>query len=437
MASFLLAAALQAPPVEATPAPPRPVADEELPEWLAVTRPVLRSVEIVGLEHTREALVRRELRLEENAVLDRDRLQAMRLRLEETRVFETIDFHVFEAGQGHATLEVALDERHGFGNLWNLAGRGVVDALRKKARLRYSNIAGRGVNLLAEHKWERTQPSWLFAAHAVRPLGLPANLEVVARGARPQYDLEDDATDPFTLRTRGVEAIARRVVAKGTVLELGARVRDRTFTVDRPETRDGVVAGPQWAIEHGLWDTPRHRAIASLRVFHAVPALGSDLEYTKGVVGLSYRWWPGGRGRDLLPPSEVAGQVQWGRGSAETPLDDMFAPGAASEMEFPLRAHRQKRNGILGRAPIGRDLVSANLEWRQCFLTLDTFKAGAVVFYDVAHTGRSPQGSNPTLHDVGVGLRLQTKGHSILRVDFARGLSDGKNALTAGIGHAF
>jgi surface antigen-like variable number repeat protein len=413
MASFILSAALQAPPVEATAAAPRPVAEEQLTQWLADARPVLRSVEISGLEHTREALVRRELGLQEGDLLDADRLREARLRLGETRVFESALFRVQEVAPRHAVLEVDLDERHGFGNVWNLLGRGAVDALRKKVRVRYSNLAGRGLSFLVEHKWERTQPSLSIVTHAVRPLGLPANLAIVARRSRPMYDLEDDGEDPFTLRTRGLGVIARRVVAPGTVLEVGA-------------------------VEHDLWEAPRHRVNASLRFFHAVRALGSDLEYTRGLLGVSYRWWPNGRGNgSRLPRSEVAAQAYWGRGSSGLPLDDMFSPGAASEMEFPLRAHRQKRDGILGRGPIGQDLLSANLEWRRSLLTIDRFRVGAVAFYDVAHTGRSPQGPQPTLHDVGVGLRLQGKSHSILRVDFGHSFTDGNNALTAGIGHAF
>jgi hypothetical protein len=436
MACFLLAAALQAGPPDAA-TPPRAVSEEELPGWLAAERPVLRSVELLGLEHTKDAMVRRELRVREGAVLDRDLLRETRLRLEETRLFESITWRAYETAPGQAVLDVELDERHGFGNLWNLLGRGVADALRKKVRVRYSNLAGRGVNLVAEHKWERTQPSVFLSAHAVRPFGLPANVEIVARRGRPQYDLEDDGQDLFTLRTRGLEVLARRVVAPGTVVEVGGRLRERRFTVRRPDTPDGVVAGPQWGVEHRVWDTAHQRGAVSLRVFHALGALRGDVRYTRGLLGLSYRACSSGGGQERLPASELAARVNWGRGSAGTPLDDMFAPGTASEAEFPLRAHRQKRDGVLGRAPIGRELTSANLEWRRRFLRLDSFRAAAVLFYDVAHIGRPAQGGARTLQDVGVGLRLQGTLPTIVRLDFAHGLTDGKNALTAGIGHTF
>ena len=51
--------------------------------------------------------------------------------------------------------------------------------------------------------------------------------------------------------------------------------------------------------------------------------------------------------------------------------------------------------------------------------------------------GRTAQGGDQTLHDVGIGLRLGLRGKLLLRGDWGHGLTDGKNALTAGIGQVF
>jgi len=190
-------------------------------------------------------------------------------------------------------------------------------------------------------------------------------------------------------------------------------------------------------VEQRVADSVRRRVTVSLSVFRAARALGGDLRYTKGIGGLAFRAWSSGHGEDAIPVSEIAARARWGQGSSTTPLDDLFAPGAASEMEYPLRAHRQKRGGILGRAPIARRMALLNLEARRRVLASDTFRAGVVAFYDVAHTSGSPQGGARTLQDVGLGLRMQSAGSSLLRLDFAHSLTDGKNALTAGIGHAF
>jgi hypothetical protein len=434
---FLLVVALQAAAGQQGGPAPAVVTEERLPAWLAAERPRLRSVELRGLQHTRDWVVRRELTLREGEAFDVRRVRETRQRLEETRVFEGIGLQAVPGPPGEAVLQIDLDERHGFGNLWNVLARGAVEAFRQKARVRYGNVAGRGVNLLAEYKWERTQPSLAVSMHAPRPFGLPANVEVVARRGRPQYDLEDDGTDPFTLRTRGIELDLRRVVAAGTLLELGGDVRDRRFSTGGPQGVDGIDAAVHGRVEQRVLDSVRRRMVVSLRVFRAARALGGDLDYTKAIAGISCRAWSSGHGQEPIAASEIAAQVRWGDGSATTPLDDMFAPGAASEMEYPLRAHRQKRDGILGRAPIGRRMALVNVEVRRRLLAADTFSAGVVAFYDVAHTARSPQGAARTLQDVGVGVRTQGRGSSLLRLDFSHSLSDGKNALTAGIGHAF
>jgi hypothetical protein len=115
----------------------------------------------------------------------------------------------------------------------------------------------------------------------------------------------------------------------------------------------------------------------------------------------------------------------------------MFTPGAASEMEFPLRAHRQKAGGVLGRAPISRSIAIANVEWRQRLWRAPVGQAGYVLFYDGGWMGRTARGGDQTLHDVGVGLRVGLRGATLLRADYAWSLTDGKSALTAGIGQVF
>jgi hemolysin activation/secretion protein len=108
-------------------------------------------------------------------------------------------------------------------------------------------------------------------------------------------------------------------------------------------------------------------------------------------------------------------------------------------MDFPLRGHRQKRHGILGRTPIGRNLVLANVEWRQRFVNLKSAQAGIVLFYDGARVADTAQGANEEiLHDVGIGLRVKVFGAPVLRLDYGRSVTgDGKSALTVGIGQVF
>jgi hypothetical protein len=115
----------------------------------------------------------------------------------------------------------------------------------------------------------------------------------------------------------------------------------------------------------------------------------------------------------------------------------MFAPGGSPDMELPLRAHRQTREGRLGVTPLGRSLTLGNVEWRRRVVSRAAFQAGFVLFYDAARIARRPDGENVTLHDVGAGLRLAFAGSPVLRLDYGHGLTDGKNAFFMGLNQVF
>ena len=126
-----------------------------------------------------------------------------------------------------------------------------------------------------------------------------------------------------------------------------------------------------------------------------------------------------------------------GRGGDRTPLDEMFTPGASSQMDYPLRGHYVRRGGILGGTAIGRDLDLLNVELRQRIADRPHFQLGAVAFYDGARLDTTAQGGARKMNDVGLGLRLAIRG-LIMRIDHGRSLcGDGKNAWTGGIGQVF
>jgi len=407
--------------------------EDALKEWNRLGQPRLDDIAIKGLAHTNERVVRRELALAPEGVLDLGQYRRTRLRLEELRIFNRIELRPVPKQLGHVDLEVDLAERHGFGDLVQVGVQSAVYAIRKKVVLRYFNLAGQGINLGVDYKWQRTQPRLMGSIEWPRPFGLPANLRVEALRARPTYDLGQT----FTLRTRGADVSLRRVVGPGTVAEAGWRVRDRTFSVARSDAPEGRISGYRLGLDHRFVDRRRYRLDASARFFQALPGLGSDLSYPLGQVALRYHGFialPDGK---PIARSALAAQLIVGRGGPRTPLDEMFTPGAASEMDYPLRGHYVRRNGILGGTAIGRQLDLLNLELRQRIFNGKQVQLGAVAFYDGARLRETAQGGAQKMNDVGLGLRLASRG-LIVRVDYGRSLSgDGKNAWTGGIGQVF
>ncbi len=412
--------------------------EEALTAWNGLGRPRLAQIEIKGLAHTQDGVARRELVPREGEVLATDDFRETRLRLEETGVFDRVRLRVLPTAPGEVHLEVDLAERHGFGPLPEILARGAVDVARRRVRAHYDNVLGAGLRVSGEYKWERTQPTLALGLDMPRPFGLPANVHLEARRSRPQYDLDGpDGESPFTLRTRGLEGSLRRVLTSRNVVEVGFLVRTRTFDVSRDDTLPGRISGLSVRLDRRLRETWRHRVDGSIRGFQTLASLGSEIDYSLARVRVA-------SSLHLRPPepvpvqkSELAAQVNWGWGSDGMPLDQMFAPGAASEIEFPLRAYRQKRNGILGRAPLARSLALLNLELRQRILNRKDLQAGAVAFYDAARIARSATGVDEHLHGIGLGLRLGFRRAVLLRIDYGYSLTDGNNALTGGIGQAF
>ena len=409
--------------------------DPAIREWNRVGKPALGKVKIVGLRHGEESSVRRELTFDEGQPLEIDDYRRTRLRLEETGFFDTVEMRPVVTGPGKIDLEIAVLERHGFGNMRQLAVRGAVDLTRRKVRLRYVNLGNR-FTVGGEYKWEASQPFLGGTVDVFRPLGFPGMVSIEGLRSRPSYDFED-GTGPFRLRTIGGGVRGRVVVAPRTVAEAGLRVRDRTYDATRADTHEGRLVGVQAGLDHTFWAGRRHDLVGSIRTLSAPGALGSDVSFTR-VLGRVVHHLHVQRPDGIpIEHGSIAAQVTLGRGGDGMPLDEMFAPGAASEMEFPLRAHRQKTSGVLGRTPIARSIALLNFEWRQRLFRAPVGQLGYVLFYDGGRMGRTAQGGDVSLHDVGVGLRFGLRGAALLRADYAWSLTDGKSALTAGIGQVF
>ena len=409
--------------------------DEGLAVWNRLGRPVVGEVRISGLDHTLDRVARREVAASSGDVLTLAHVRETRLRLSEVGVFAGVAVRPIPRDNGQADLEVALTERHGFfqgpGDLALDVG---TNLLFERIRPHYWNLGGRGINISGQYRWEENRPDLSLQIEWPRPLGLGANLLVSGFRGRQLYALGE----PLSSRSHGFDVRLRRVLGPGTVGQLALRVHDRSFSRPDDDARPGGVVGLEAGLDQRLLETHRHRLDAGLRLFHAGPTFGSDVAFSRATATASYRAF-------LLPPegslierSVLAARLSWGRGGVGMPIDEMYAPGGSPEMELPLRAHPQTRDGALGASPLGRALVLTNVEWRRRVFRSDLVQAAVVVFHDGAWVSRPPDGDRPrSLHDVGVGLRIGLGGVTLLRVDYGHGLSDGANAVFFGLNQAF
>lgn len=415
-------------------------ADEAVDAWNALRQPVVRNVHVGGLHDTRARLVVPQLGVTEGAVLTRDDLRATRLRLAETGAFASVSVRPVPLGTGEADVDVSLVERRGFGSPPELAALTVSKALQRTLFLQYDNVAGTGIGAHASYRWQSTQPRAELGLLWPRPFGAALTLRASGEWERPRYAVGGSR---FTMESRGAEVVARGVLGARTVGIAGWRGRRRTFDEEPGSqpvdaARPGRVSGVMLGMEHRLVDAWRIQVDARASVFGADRALGSALGFGTARANLRAAFFLEPPDRTAIERSVLAGQVTLGRGSQGTPVDEMFVPGAASEMDLPLRAYRSRSAGVLGKTPIGRSLDLVNLEWRVRFVRWQTLQLGAVAFYDGARvqgTVGSPEES--FLHAIGVGVRAGMMG-LVVRVDYAASLSQPRSrALTAGLGQAF
>jgi hypothetical protein len=410
--------------------------DEALSVWNVMGQPLLQTVDVKGLIRTRYRVVRRELPAQEGAMLDRDAVAESRLRLQELGIFDRVTVRPVPRGDGKADLQVAVLERP-------LLFSGPIDAALAMAagilgdsrvRLRANNVGGLAASIVGQYRWQHNRPDLSLGMDWAQPLGLPANFHILAFRGRQLYALPV----PITRRSRGLDAGLRRVLGARTIGQIGFKTRDRTFSRPDPIAPPGRIAGLELGLERRLVETRQQRLGVVARVFETWHGLGSDLSYDRTLLVVDYRGDLEPVDAPPLERSTVAVQLRWGRGSGGLPLDEMFAPGGSLDMDFPLRGHRQLRDGALGGTPMGRGLLLANVEWRHRVWSRGAFQLGIAPFTDVARVSDTASHDPHTLMiDAGVGLRIALRGGAVFRIDAGHGLLDGRNAVSAGLGQTF
>ncbi len=120
--------------------------------------------------------------------------------------------------------------------------------------------------------------------------------------------------------------------------------------------------------------------------------------------------------------------------SSRAPLDRWPGAGAGRARPLLLRAHPLLDDGRIDGPVFGRTVAQATVEGQRGVARRGLVSLGVATFTDVARGWQRADGTASPLHvDVGVGLRLRlAPGQPAIRLDLARGLRDGRMAVTAG-----
>jgi predicted double-glycine peptidase len=388
--------------------------------WNHLGRPRVNAVRIEGLRRTRYQVIADALHIETGDVLTAGAFERSRRMLNDLPDRAAARVALRPQAEGSASLDVVLHER-------SVRPRGAVEwaavsaraAVDREVRVPVPGITGQGEVWTASWRWWEGRPA--IAMSFAAPRG----------GRRPGLWRVDGSWEAQTYSGKSVHSEQRR----------------RESRAHGSATFAGWMTGAlRYAFTGGLdsWDGLRRDASfgASLerrsngdRVSLAMDGtrwipLSGDQGFSSVAMRAHFRGVPDSKGWDyrivsgIERTSDAAPLALWsgaGDGRARTPL---------------LRAHPLLVDGSVdtgNRSAFGRTVTFGSVEGQRWIERPQLPRVGVAGFVDAARASRRFSPGSGTNVDVGGGVRLRLPGwDGALRIDIARGLGDGRNALTVG-----
>ena len=207
-------------------------------------------------------------------------------------------------------------------------------------RLRYANVAGTGVSVGGQYRWEENRPDLSFAVDWPRPLGLAADSTCRPSGPpglrrwASRSGASPAGSTSSLRRVLGARTVARARAPDARPIVLAARRRTRARATSSASRRGSSGAS---STRTAIGSTRR------IRLFRRAAALGSDLAFPRGGLrGARYRGF-------LAPPDATADRALGPRRP-----DLVGAGGARTCRRRDVRPGRQPRHGAAAPGAIAR-----------------------------------------------------------------------------------
>jgi hypothetical protein len=396
--------------------------DEALEAWNRINRPFVDLVRVEGARRTRHPVFTAVVGLSPRSLLTVERYHLAERRLGElpSAAATRVGYRPIEGGL--VEVEVAVVERptlpRGVAPLVAAAGRAW---LQREIRLEVAAPTGSGELWTVEWRWWEARPRLAFALAVPALSMLPGVATIEGSWSRQSYAMLPD------VEGSGTPAI-RRADRRRAALRLA----------------DWATSSLRWDVSTALdrWAGDSHLSLDA-----ALDLRRADDRLSMG--GALAAWMPIGSGRRVVRSNLTAAwrsTPDISRGawfvsanatatSTGAPFDLWPGAGAGHARTPLLRAHPLLDRGVVTGDVLGRWLLHSTVEYQHPLVVAAAGTIRVAAFADTARAWRliGGQGSSPLHTDVGGGLRVVLPGTGgTMRIDVARGLQDGRVALSAG-----
>jgi hypothetical protein len=380
--------------------------DRALDAWNRIGVPTIDLIQIDGLDRTRFAVAEAALGLQRQALLTRGQLARAGRRLDALPSVVASRVTYVPGEDDLATVSASVVERPllpaGLVPLGALALRAATD---RELPIALTSPSGGGEVWSVGWRWWTGRPRLAVALAAPSPFGGTWTIE--ASNERQTYG------------TAAAAEIERR----------------RTVALTLSDWLTGATR-VQAGVSIDRWSAATTASLTT-GVAHEIGG-GFRCTIDTGLIAGGFRTGWAQTGLDWRSSDRPFGTAWLARGGfatagASAPMALWPGAGAGHGRDLLLRAHPLLHDGAI-RGVFGRRLLHGGVEWR--YWRPPVFRVVRVapaVFVDAARAFRVPAFGDPRGHvDAGFGLRIAVPGAGIVRADLARGLRDGRTAVSLG-----
>ena len=388
---------------------------DALDAWNRADKPVIDTVQISGLAHTRYRAAEALIALEPGDRLARRGLSRARRRLALLPSAAASRVGYTPLADGRVQIDAAIVERSRLPGLFELAVTGAKAPFSHDVAVSFTNLVGGG---------ERVTGSWRFREGFERieaSVELPAPLPVGAVWKLSGFDARETFLRPpgvrATLRWRRAGLQATDWITPWLGWTAGAGFERWPDTPAYPRGNKAYVGGRALVARGSAFDgyATLEGWIGKSRAIRATTEarLSADLFTGRGTLRAGWEAVHGDTPGFIIPGA--------GDGNIRRPL---------------LRAHPLIQDGMISVRNgqiVARRLVFGTAEWTRPLARVFVASIEGAAFVDGAYGRQLIDGRlRGRQIDAGVGLRVRAPGAPTFRLDIARGLRDGEWALTAG-----